>query len=77
MKPSMTDYGLRATKKLDARVVEIFFFFFFRYTLDRKFSKGEGVLDFKGTEQPCRFSGHSCFILGQLCSSYNLDRGAK
>ena len=27
MKPSMTDYGLRATKKLDARVVEIFFFF--------------------------------------------------
>ena len=26
MKPSMTDYGLRATKKLDARVVEIFFF---------------------------------------------------
>ena len=29
MKPSMTDYGLRATKKLDARVVEIFFFFFF------------------------------------------------
>ena len=28
MKPSMTDYGLRATKKLDARVVDIFFFFF-------------------------------------------------
>ena len=29
MKPSMTDYGLRATKKLDAGVVEFFFSFFF------------------------------------------------
>ena len=37
----------------------------------------QGVSNFKGTEQSCRFFGHSGFILRRLCSLYNFDRGAE